>query len=88
MIENEIVYFKRIYNFGVDHFFHRSYIFFLFMKNVIKNKYFWFPKEIYERRRKCLGQNCSPLKDIQINHRLFFSRRHGFRFNRKKRNQK
>ena len=34
-------------------FFHRSYIFFLLMKNVFKNKNFWFSKKLYEIRKKC-----------------------------------
>ena len=36
------------------------------MKNVIKNKNFWFQKKLYEVRKKFSRQNCSFQKDIQI----------------------
>ena len=37
MLGNKIVYSKDIYNFGVDYFFHRSYIFCLLIENIVEN---------------------------------------------------
>ena len=44
------------------------------MKNVIKNRNVWFPKKIYEMRKKFSKQNYSSQEDIQIYIRPFFVR--------------
>ena len=61
-------------------FFHRGYIICLSMKNVIKNKNFWFQKRLYEIRKKSCRQNRSFQEDMQ-NLRHFFDRIRSFRFN-------
>ena len=36
------------------------------MKNVIKNKNFWFLKKLYEIRKKCFGKNIPSQEDIKF----------------------
>ena len=57
------------------------------MKNVIKNKNFWFTKKLYGIRKKCWGQICSSQEDIQIFSGLFLNRTRSCRFNCNKRYQ-
>ena len=58
------------------------------MKNVIKNKTFWFPKKLYNTRKKCRGPNCSFHEDVQIYLRPVLDRARIFRSVRKKHYQK
>ena len=58
------------------------------MKNVIKNKNFWFPQKLYETRKKISRRNYSSQEDIQIYFRALFVRTRTFRFNYKKLYQK
>ena len=51
------------------------------MKNFIKNKDFWFPKKLYEIRKKKSRQICSSQEDIQIYFRALFYRTSSFCFN-------
>ena len=78
---------KRSANFLVT-IFYRSYIFCLLMKNVIKNKNFWFLKKLYEIWWKFSRQNCSSQEEMQISRRALFDWTSSFRFNCKKRFQK
>ena len=48
MLRNIISYFKEIYKFTDNPFVHRSYIFGSLMKNLIKNKNFWFSEKLYD----------------------------------------
>ena len=54
------------------------------MKNVINNKYFWFPKKLYKIRKTCQKENCLSQGDIQIYLRLFSDRARSFHYNRNK----
>ena len=77
-----------IFRININHFFIGVIFFCLLMKNVIKNRNCWFPKEPYEIRKKYTGQNCSPQEDVQVYTRLFFDWICSLRFNSKKRYKK
>ena len=53
MLRSKIVHLKEIYNFDFDHFLIKCTLFFLIVKNVIKNQKFNFPDKLCDIRRKC-----------------------------------
>ena len=71
MLRKKFHYFKKNFTFSSDDFFYKSYIFCLLMKNFIKTRNFWFPKKVYEIRKKGLEQNCLSQEDIQMHFRTF-----------------
>ena len=57
MLENEIAYFKKIYNFGLKHFIIRVIYFCLFMKNNIKKRKNLFLSKTIRNKKKMWGTN-------------------------------
>ena len=80
MLRKKIAYFKKIYNFGVDHFF-IGYISFVYLSKIlfkIKNS---LSKENYvEYEENVREQNCSPPEDLKIYLILFFNKNKYFLF--------
>ena len=52
-LKSKIVYLKEIYNFDFDHFFIKSTVFVLIVKNVLKNQKFNFADKLCDIRKKC-----------------------------------
>ena len=59
MLRNNIVRFKKIYNFDFDHFLIKSTVFVLNVRNVIKNQKFNFPDKLGDIETNVKKQNDS-----------------------------
>ena len=66
MLKAKIVRFKKTYNFDFDHFLIKRTVFFLIVKNVIKNQKFNFLDKLCNMQKNVTKQNCLFQKDVQI----------------------
>ena len=83
MLKSKIFHLKEIYNFDLDHFLIKCTVFYLIVKNVIKNPKFNFPDKLCYIKKNVKKQNCSFQKDLQILFWPFFDKTHGFCFNQR-----
>ena len=84
ILRKKVVYFKNIYNVGLN-IFTQELFFCLLIRNIIRNKKFYFAPNLCEIRKNVREENCLFEKYLQINFRIFFHESYIFSFIHQKR---